>query len=363
MNRESARRLALQIVTLTSVTAIDDIGAQASELRGRILTDSGVPVPGATITIVSVAYTLRSDSLGEFRLTGTPGTTLTFTIRAPGFRDDSAAVVLARRTVVRRDFVLVSEATRLPEANPSDRVLRGRVSDMEGAPIAYANVQINGGRRFISDDSGRFNLAITVSGSFSLLIRRIGYDPAEVKLTAMPDTAIRVRMTPIATVLPERRVSGLAAFVSLDLRGFYRRMRDAERGINNGYFLTPEDLSLRNPVNVTDAVEQLPSLRTRPSNAEQTYSKEWGWRNLAVPRNMRIEDRSGCILSVYLDGMRIQPSSTRRKENGDLEDTQVNSLVNPGSVAGIEVYPRAVGAPPEFPMVTSTCGVVLIWTK
>jgi hypothetical protein len=32
-------------------------------------------------------------------------------------------------------------------------------------------------------------------------------------------------------------------------------------------------------------------------------------------------------------------------KNGELEDTQVNSLVNPGSVAGIEVYPRAVGAP------------------
>ncbi len=215
----------------------------------------------------------------------------------------------------------------------------------------------------VSDDSGRFNLSITASGSFSLLIRRIGYDPAEVKLTAMPDTAIRVRMTAIAAVLPERRVTGSAAFVSLDLRGFYRRMRDAERGINHGYFLTPEDLLLRNPVKVTDAVEQFPSLRTRPSNVEQTYSKEMGWRNLLVPRNMRIEDRSGCILSVYLDGMRIQPSSTRRNQNGELEDTQVNSLVNPGSVAGIEVYPRAVGAPPEFPMLTSTCGVVLIWTK
>lgn len=59
--------------------------------------------------------------------------------------------------------------------------------------------------------------------------------------------------------------------------------------------------------------------------------------------------------------MRCQPSS--RIKNGELEDTQVNSLVNPGSVAGIEVYPRALGAPPEFPMVSSRCGVVLIWTK
>jgi hypothetical protein len=35
-----------------------------------------------------------------------------------------------------------------------------------------------------------------------------------------------------------------AAFASLDLNGFYRRMRDAERGVNHRYFTTPEDSSL-----------------------------------------------------------------------------------------------------------------------
>ena len=334
---------------------------QSSELHGRVVSADGAPIVGATITLIGFRYSIKSDSLGQFRFAGPPGSTLSLSLQASGFRDDSATVVLTRRRPVVRDFVLVSEQTPLPETNPSDRVLRGRISTTDGEPISYANVQINGGHRFVSDDSGRFNLSITVSGSFSLLIRRIGFEPTEVKLTGMPDTAITVRMTAIATALPEQRVTGSAAFTSLDLRGFYRRVRDAERGINHGYFVTPEDLSLRHPLNVTDVVEQFPLLRLRPGNTEQTWSKEWGFRNLAVPRNMRIEDRSGCILTVYLDGIRIQPSA--RMRNGELEDTQVNALVNPGSVAGIEVYPRAVGAPPEFPVVSSTCGVVLIWTK
>ena len=332
-----------------------------SELHGRIVNAAGTPIAGATITLIGFRYSIKSDSLGQFRFAGPPGSTLALSLQASGFRDDTASVVLIRRRPVVRDFVLVSEQTPLPEPNPSDRVLRGRVMTTDGEPISYANVQINGGHRFVSDDSGRFNLSITVSGSFSLLIRRIGFEPTEVKLTGMPDTAVTVRMTAIATALPEQRVTGAAAFVSLDLRGFYRRMRDAERGINHGYFVTPEDLLLRNPLNVTDAVEQFPLLRLRPGNAEQTWSREWGFRNLAVPRNMRIEDRSGCVLTVYLDGIRIQPSS--RIRNGEMEDSQVNSLVNPGSVAGIEVYPRALGAPPEFPVASATCGVVLIWTK
>jgi hypothetical protein len=357
VNRESVVRLTLLIAAVAGRA-----DAQAmSELHGRIVNESGAFVAGATITLIGFRYSIKSDSLGQFRFAGPPRSTLALSIQANGFRDDTVSVVLTRRRPVVRDFVLVSEQTPLPEANPSDRVLRGRVTTTDGEPISYANVQINGGHRFVSDDSGRFSLSITVSGGFSLLIRRIGFEPTEVKLTGMPDTAITVRMTAIATALPELRVTGSAAFVSLDLRGFYRRMRDAERGINHGYFVTPEDLLLRNPLNVTDAVEQFPSLRLRPGNAEQTWSKEWGFRNLAVPRNMRIEDRSGCILTVYLDGIRIQPSS--KGKNGALEDSQVNSLVNPGSVAGMEVYPRAVGAPPEFPTVNDTCGVVLIWTK
>jgi hypothetical protein len=352
----------LQVAVAVSFPVAVRGAAQAgSELHGRVVSAAGAPIGAATITLAGIGYSVRTDSLGRFRFAGSPGSTLVLSLRADGFRDDSASVVLPRGRPVVRDFVLVSEQTPLPEPNPSDRRLRGRVTTADGEPISFANVQINGGRRFVSDDSGRFNQEMTISGSFSLLIRRIGFAPAEVKLAGTPDTVITVRMTAIATALPGQRVTGSAEFVSLDLHGFYRRMRDAERGARVAYYVTPEDLLLRNPVNVTDAVEQFPSLRTRPSNAEQTFSKEMGWRNLIVPRNMRIEDRSGCILTVYLDGMRIQPSS--RIKRGELEDTQVNTLVNPGSVAGIEVYPRAVGAPPEFPQLTATCGVVLIWTK
>ena len=155
-------------------------------------------------------------------------------------------------------------------------------------------------------------------------------------------------MTTVAMALPEQRITTGAAFVSLDLHGFYRRMRDVERGINHGYFITPEELDFRKPVLLTAAVEQLPTVRIRPIPG-----------GLPLNRKMRIEDRNGCPMTVYLDRIRIQPTMVR----GRNQDEEVNTIVQTSSVAGIEVYPRAIGAPPEYQANNGTCGIVLIWTK
>ena len=322
-----------------------------SLLSGRVLSDSGKPVVGATVTLTSIKYSVRTDSLGRFQLSGTPGSTLSLTLQATGFRDDTASVVLSRGRTVTRDFTMVSEATALPEANPSDRVLNGRVTTTEGEPIAYANFTINGGRRWVSDDSGRFSIPFNTS-SAKIIFRRIGFEPTEVKLESMPDTAIRVRLVMVARTLEAQIVTVRSPFVRLDLNGFYQRMTEVERGARVGYFVTPEDLALRNPQNVTDAVEQFPSIRLRPIQG-----------GMPLNRKMRIEDRNGCPFTVYLDKVRIQPSMVSLKP----VDEEVNTLIQPHAVAGIEVYPRKAGAPPGYPAYEGggicQAGVVLIWTK
>ncbi len=328
-----------------------------SELRGRVVSETGVPIAGATIVLSGIGYTIRSDSSGAFVLAGTPGSTLVFTLRAAGYRGDSATVTLPRRSGLSREFTLVSEATALPEPNPSDRVLRGHVMDSEGAPLAYANVQVNGGRRYIADDSGRFTIP-PPAGRFWLLIRRIGFSPAELTLDAAPDTAIRVRMMAVAMALPEQRITGRAAFVSLDVGGFYRRMKDAERGINHGYFITPEDFEFRRPHLITQMAEGSPAvyIRRNISNPRQdiivgtpcsTPSKS------CIP----VANQLRCVMTVFLDRVRIVGKL------GSSPDDFVNELVLPSQVAAMEIYPRGVGAPPEYQPMNGSCGVVLIWTK
>jgi hypothetical protein len=349
------RVLALTVLVVP-VTSI----AQGSELHGRVVSAEGAPIAGATVTLAGIRYSVRTDSLGRFRFAGTPGSTLSLSLQASGFRDDTAFVVLARGRPVVRDFVMVSEEAALPEANPSDRVLRGRVTTPEGDPVSYANLQVNGGRRYVTDDSGRFVVPVLSGGRVTMVFRRIGFEPAEISLSEMPDTAVRVHMTAVARVLPGQVVTGRAPFARLDLGGFYKRMAEVEHGARVGYFVTPEDLELRKPLNVTDAVEHFPNIRLRPINNNEIGADGMlHGSGLPLARKFRIEDRTGCPLTVDLDRVRIQPTMVGLKP----KDEEINTLVQPHAVAGIEVYPRAVGAPPEFPPVGQGCGVVVIWSK
>lgn len=356
----------LPVVLLLFVPAFS-AGAQ-TELRGRVVSDAGKPIAGATVTLTGVRYSVKTDSLGQFVLAGTPGSTLGLSLRADGFRDEQASVVLPRSKSFAKDFVMTSEATPLPETNPSDRVLNVRVTTAEGEPIAYPNLQVNGGRRFVGDDSGRFSVPMPTGGRTTLVLRRIGFEPTEFSLTAMPDTALRLQMRSVARTLDAQVVTVRSPFARLELGGFYNRMDEVENGARVGYFMTPEDLAMRQAQNVTDAVVHFPSLRLAPIDDGVIGSDGLAHAD-GTPqrRKFRIEGRTGCPFTVYLDRVRIQPivgSSSGRMEQMDEE---INSIVQISSVAGIEVYPRAAGAPPEFPAVNSKsigeCGVILIWTK
>lgn len=355
------------VATVLACLMATSARAQGIELRGRVVSDSGTPLRGAVVTLASLRYSVRADTLGQFRLSGTAGGTLELSISAPGFRTQSMSVVLPRSGSLRQDFALASDGTPLP-VEPTN-VLRGIVTDTDGSPISYANVQVNGGTRIVSSDSGRFSIPYPSGDRITLLVRRIGYNAGQVTIDVKPDSVYSIKLSAAATILPDMQVVGRSPFFKLDHQGFYDRMRESQRGGLFGYFVTPEELDLRKPVNVTDAVDQFPAIRVRPGNAEtaqRIINNVARWVPVNHPRNMRIEDQAGCPLTVYLDGIRVQPAMralSNRIEAGELPDDQINTLIGPGSAAGIEVYPRNTLGPPQYPPVPQTCGVVLIWSK
>lgn len=328
------------------------IQAQGSELRGRVISVDSVPIVGATVTLISLGYAVHTDSSGAFRFAGTPGSTLTLAITAPGYRNETVAVVLARGRTVSQAFVLASIDAPPVEANRSAEVVSVRVTDVSGMPLAYANVQLNGGHRYVSDDSGRLALPVPSPGPLSLLIRRIGFELAEVKLAARPDTGLAITLQPAAVVLPETRITATSPFRSLDLHGFYGRMADTEKGARRGWYWTPEELELWKPSSVTSAVEKFPGIQIRKGQFPPGERVPGIWA-------MRVETMQGCRMTVYVDRVRVSPIRVR----GTLYDESINSLITPTTLSGIEVYPTTLNAPPEFPPVPETCGVVLLWTK
>jgi hypothetical protein len=308
------------------------------ELRGRLLSGAGAPIPGATITVTGIGYSVRADSAGRFALSGARGSTLQLHFSAQGYRRDSAAVVLGR-TAMDREFTLVDASAPAPEANSSAMMQLGRVVEESGAPLSYANVQVNYSERLVADDSGRFSFPYE-TGSRTLLVRRIGFEPVELRLAAKPDTALRVVLMPVAAQLKGVTVvASNAAFRSLDIHGFYGRMRDADRGHYRGWFVTPEDIERRKPTHPTQMTEGYPSIRVSKSGRGPMWD--------------RIEGSRNCPMAVYVDNIQI---AGKTRGANDF----VNQLVSIGSVAAMEIYPSALSAPPQY---KGACGIVLIWTK
>lgn len=328
-------------ILLAACLAPGLVTAQTVTLRGRIVSESGMPVREASATVAVIGFVVHADTLGRFSVAGTAGSTLKLLFRAAGFRPDSASVALPRSGSVDKEFVLQrDEDVRAPVANPSSGVLGGVVLDATGLPLSYPNYQVNGGKRLLADDSGRFQFPAP-DGAFTLLVRRIGFEPAEIRLPVRPDTALRIVLTAIPQQLKGVIISGASAFVSLDIHGFYGRMKDAERGINHGYFVTPEDIERRRPNWISQMAQNLPSVRVLQRGR---------------PLDDVIAGSGNCKMTVYLDNIRIVGRLNGR-------DDKLNEMVTITSVAGMEIYPRAVSAPPQYQALNGTCGVVLIWTK
>lgn len=67
-------------------------------------------------------------------------------------------------------------------------------------------------------------------------------------------------------------------------------------------------------------------------------------------------------MEVYIDGMRLINLGMTKK-NLPTHHMFLDDIVTLTSVAGIEVYPSAVNAPPKYQSLNGMCGLVLLRTK
>src|SRR5690349_16675561 len=119
--------------------------------------------------------------------------------------------------------------------SPSSRVIRGHVVDTAGNAIAFARVSADGESR-VADDSGRFLLKVPQEGTVVLVSRRVGFHPSELRLRIANDTSIQLVMKPLPASLAKVEIEAEATVVSLELAGFYARLREKERATNTGHF-------------------------------------------------------------------------------------------------------------------------------
>jgi outer membrane cobalamin receptor len=211
------------------------------------------------------------------------------------------------------------------------------VRTRDGRPLQGARVQLWGSDvQGTTTDAGNFSLAGLPAGTYALEVRAIGYAPKRVPVT------LSSRAPGSVGVVLDERLNTLQSVVvqadrtklNKDYNGFLERQK---RGM--GRFLSEEDLNRRNPIVITDALRTTPGLSVVPNGTGFGYA---------------IQGRGGCQPDVWVDGMRVFDGAT-----------DLDQLVRPTDVAGVEVYNGPGTVPAQFMGAGGggSCGVVAIWTK
>jgi hypothetical protein len=249
-------------------------------------------------------------------------------------------------------------------------VVQGRVLDLGGHPVPRVNVVVSRVGRFVTDDSGAFQIRHP-GGQTTLELRRLGYHPSVVSLVVAGDTTFEVRMAPLPVELAAKQVTA-GASDGLTRRGFYDRIRDADRGLITGYYITPEDIEARKPFRTSQMIEGVPGVKMLATGGG----------------NVTPVGRNDCLMTVYVDGVRVQltvdktgrdeasrtgspgMSMQRLREGNPYTHSAkvtpggtLDELIGISSVAGIEIYPRGTRAPAMFQLLNGTCGIIALWTR
>lgn len=212
--------------------------------------------------------------------------------------------------------------------------VKGVITDIAHVPISGVEVAAVSGitllRQTNSADDGRFNLGALPTGQISLNIRRLGYEPRNLDLTLGAD-----RLAPLDIALKPRPSELEDVLIEVNdksrLREFYEH-----RGQRNSFakFYDSDEIKKKGANLTSDLFRSMPGITIKSSNV--------GGNTIRI---------RGCQPMVWVDGQRVP-------------DAELDEVIAPGDIAGIEFYTSMAGTPAQYMERTNrACGTVLVWTK
>jgi hypothetical protein len=239
--------------------------------------------------------------------------------------------------------------------------VRGTVVDASsgrGVPAAFVEFLDQGGlvrASATTGEDGSFLLPRVPRGDFRLRVSSLGYartTTAAARLEAGEALSLVVRVSPSALALAPLEITASVRVTSPVLESFYAR---AERGFG-GIFLTRADIERAGPSRgVSDLVAGLTGvhLDTRPAPGLPA--------GVFLSQGEAGSSGRPCPVQVFLDGV---PVDRRGVLSGGMNrGVQLDRLVTPADVEGIEVYRSLSEIPPEFLTTDARCGVIAVWRR
>jgi hypothetical protein len=239
------------------------------------------------------------------------------------------------------DIVIADSPKPVRPAIDSTARISGTVTDSTGRRLRGAEIRVaDGSVRTTTSDSGQFLMKGLKPGKTEFLVRALGFGAATftTELRAGRTRQMRVILRPSTVQLSTITVLDSLSAPLLAETGFFDRKR-----VGWGSFITPEDVERRHPMYVSDMLRSV-------SGVEVT-SRVPGRTTVLSTRSMSMSGR--CVMNVFVDGTRAYLSGGMT-----LED-----VVSGSEMGAMEVYPSASETPPQFIVMGSDCGTLVIWTK
>ena len=189
-----------------------------------------------------------------------------------------------------------------------------------------------------TNDRGVFSISGAPGGTQSVLIRAVRYAPEQraVDLLGETPSSIAVRLTSLKTMLDTIRVTASRVY-SADRIGFEQR-----RKTGFGSYFDSSDV-----------------LRIRPFEVTRLFNSMNGVQVVGSGFNQRILMR-GVMIRVS------RRLSSTACGSPDLTGADLNMMVSPEEIAGVEVYTSAGTVPAQFKGLSQgsmRCGAIVVWTK
>ena len=227
----------------------------------------------------------------------------------------------------------VAGAPAATVARSGNAVLTGLVLDPSGFPLSRARVSVAGDTAAtLSDSEGRFTLRNLRSGTHTVAVRRLGFQPAEVTvaLHARTPTDVTLKLGEPVALLDTVRINATRE-QALDRVGFTKRKR-----IGNGYYMSPEQIQNRVSDDLPTLLSMAPMLRRINSSGKSTV--------VGRPRGAQY----GCV-NYFVDG-------------DPWIGEGIEDFIRSDEIAAIEAYSSGF-VPGEFRRGIQDCETVVIWTK
>jgi hypothetical protein len=233
--------------------------------------------------------------------------------------------------------VTAGDSSVLDAAAIGSATLTGTVKGEDGRPLTNAELVVLGTQRSARTDAkGAFRLSRIPAGTRTVEVRSIGFEPVwfstDLATNATRDTTVSINAQ--AQELAKVDVNQRKALPSwMERSGFEDRRI---KGL--GAFLTQGDIEKHGFSDLVAVLQGARGLRVDFGGTFPTITMTGG--------------AARCYPSYFLDGIKF---------NGALRE--LSGIATPETIKGIEIYSNTATIPPQYYVMASNCGSIVIWTR